>query len=227
MSYNPPPPPAHPNTSTQTRPVYKMAATQLPPLGPHTFLPSPSAGRYHENLHSASIPNLSSPRPPVLFHKSHEGITQPNVTSPRVPPIRTAYQSPPKKRQSAVPVESLLQSEPYSPSYSRTVTSPRYAAQISPRTLIGPSVLHTSPLIDPAAHLPTRCEPSESRGRYSFREEQRFSAALPSSPSHRSHRDSATSCYSSGTSSSDHRTGPVVLSQPTSSLPAGPVQPHV
>ena len=225
MSYIPPPPPVYPKTSTpQARPQYRMAATQLPPLGPHTFLPSHPIGRYHEGLHTVPIPQFPRPPPPTVFRRTYESIPLPKVISPRAPNTVSASQSPPKKRQSAVPVESLLQSEPYSPSYSRAAISPKGSAQISPRTVIGPSTPHNGPLVDP---LSFRHELSEGRGKYSFRDEYRHGGQLPSPPSHRSHRDSATSCYSSGTSSSDYRSGSAILSHPSSSLPVAPVQPNV
>ena len=227
MSYNPPPPPVHPKTTTQTRPVYKMAAIQLPPLGPHAFLPSPPAGQYHENF---PMPHFPGPLSSAVFHKPQEGNTQRKVTSPRTPNSRITYQSPLKKRQSAVPVESLLQSEPYSPSYSKAISSPRSSTQISPRTVTGPSILHSGPLKEQPVPLHIRQEPFDSRGRYSVQDDQRYSTQLPSSPSRKSHRDSAASCHSSGTSSSDLRPGSVVPSQITLSLPgapAQPVQPHL
>lgn len=207
MSYNHPSQPNHHESSTQSKPPSNMATTQLPPLGPHVFplalLPHP--------LHRSpqlSRPPVIHPLPVALQQDTYYGYQgYPRLTESadgwraQLPPVT---RSPPRKRHSAVPVESLLQSEPYSPTYTRPVISPNSSAYVSPRTTLAPRLSHATPFIESPTFHPGRPERSDSTRTYSFKDETRFNAPLPPSPHHRSYRDSAASHFSSRTSSSDY-----------------------
>ena len=207
MSYNHPLQPNHQENSPQSNPPSSMATTHLSPLGPHVF-PPPLPPHPLHRLPQLSRPPLIQPlqvagqRDICYGYQGYPSLTQfADGRRVQLPPVT---RSPPRKRHSAVPVESLLQSEPYSPSYTRPVISPKSSAHVSPRTTLAPRLSDATPFTESPTFRSGRAERSEFNRAYSFRDENRFNVPPPPSPHHRSHRDSAASRFSSRTSSSDY-----------------------
>ena len=205
MSYNPPPPPLHPRNTSQAHSKPPMAATQLPPLGPHTF--SDPAHDPSRIIRALPLPSLDARPvlPPINLEARYQSQGLPfDFTIPRQAPISPSRGIPPHRRQATVSVESLLQPESYLPPRSR----PRRDTQDSGdnqdfnQSSFQPAKPenhhvspHGSPVYSTARSEDTDASRSLSQG------ESRYNVLLPSPPIDTLHRDSVSSYYSSRNSS--------------------------
>ena len=222
MSYNRHPSPNRSkSSSTRISSISTMAATQLPPLGPHVFsYPTQPIHRLPQPFHPSSVSPYSLPPFARVQNESrfHPNSNPPMALRPTQAPLAQVI---PRHRQSAVPVASLLQSEPFSPPYRKLTPSPVKRSLSSPRSVFSVHDSLTTPPMETSVYRSTRQEPVSVRRRYSPKDEM-SNVPLPPSPNHIVHRGSATPHYSSRTSSSDYITTSSAIQQPSNPLERDP-----
>lgn len=178
-------------------PGYAMAATQMPPVGPH-ILPPPSTLARPEPWHPSHLSQPLFTPDPALTRPQFHGY--PDQTYPINPPPQS-YNQPPTHlprptQQAAAPLEQLLHPAPYNSvrtEYQQPDTR-GYQQNAHP---------DRSAFQEPSAH-----ETFESSRQHLSRDEARFNARALPSPSQQLHRSSVGSQHSSTTSSSGYGGAP-------------------
>lgn len=205
MSYNPPPPPIHPQNTTQAHSKPSMAATQLPPLGPHTFSdPAHDPRRVTRALPPSNL-DARPVLPPINLEARYRSQALPfDFAASRQARISPSRGSPPRRRQATVSVESLLQPRSHSPPRYRPKRDTQDSGHIqnpnqSSFQPAKPGNYHVSPHGSPV-YSTVRSEDTDANRSLS-QGESRYNVLLPPSPIDTLHRDSVSSYYSSRNSS--------------------------
>ena len=180
----PPPPPIH----SRVIPSSTMATIQQPPLGPHALptsaiLTSPYSGGHSSGYilpFSLPVPRQRQIGPPSNHPPPQtSSISQYSLSRPSTHNTKRSWTS-------AVPLERLLQTEPYHSSHPKTPTSPRVYPQFSP-----PRNTHSEPSVHTYTERPlevhTRQNYTHSPQRCSHRDEYRPTASSPIPASSVSH----------------------------------------
>ena len=180
-----------------------MAATQLPPVGPHTFSdPAYDTHRTSRPFLPVSLdvrPVLAPIYPQARYHNYAPASEFPIS---RQDPISPADGSLPRKRQATVSVESLLQPRSFSPARSRSRKISLDYGEGSSQPAES-DVYHVSPQQDSPVYSTVRSEDSKANQGLSLRE-SRLNIQPLQSPIETLHRESVSTYYSSRNSSIDY-----------------------
>lgn len=191
-----------------------MAATQLPPLGPHAFPPPPSLlhnpfsrnlpvhNPFSRNLPARSTlpPLVPPPHPLPHVHPAYPSSVHPGPSHQYYPhPTTWSAQD---RLLAPAPLERVLHPVSYSPPHARSPMSPRERMQISQGGILGPDIPPRGPSGNWQPAQPRSLEQPEISGRYPYKDDIRFPAPSPRSPIHSTSRSSASS-YSSPRAPSD------------------------
>ena len=211
---------------TSGAPGHAMAATQIPPVGPH-ILPPPSMLARTQPWHSSHQSQPLFTPDPALTRTQIHGYPVQNY--PTHPPLQSYHQPSPQLPRPtplpAAPLEQLLHPAPYNSVSSESSYGSSYQQRDPRRYQQQPSSAQNTYVDRSAVQDSPAHETFDTLRQYPSRDEARFNARAMPSPSQQFHRGSVSSQHSSTTSSSGYGAAPA-HSTPAGSVAQSPQNPR-